>query len=687
MSTVPTALLLLIAAGCLLAVSGTPGLLLHWRSIWGPRIAVVLVVLASLIGLAGAILFLLGPGGRTAPSAGPAVVTGTWIDAHYLVLPQPLAGLDTRLRLDALSAFFAVPVFLIGGLGAVFGSSYWSPRRHPRHGRRLRFCYGLLLASLLFVLLAHGGLSFLIAWEGMTIAIFFLVTTEEEDAAAREAGWLYLLYSHLALLCLVALFLLEQRMTGELALAVVPASAAPPLRAAFFVLALVGFGIKAGAMPLHSWLPAAHAAAPSHVSALMSGVAIKIGVYGVVRACGLIEAPPTSWGVALLVLGSISAFFGVVLALAQHDLKRLLAYHSIENIGIMLLGLGFAMIGRSLHRPEWVLLGIAGCLLHVWNHSLFKSLLFFGAGAVTQAIGTRDLERTGGLAKRMPLTAAAFLIGSIAICGLPPLNGFVSELLLYIGFVRAAASPEGWWAALAAPVLASTGALAVACFVKVYGVVFLGTPRTRAAGEAREATPAMIAPMAALALACAFVGLAPGTTAVALERAAAAWARAPIAGRTLATLAPFGWISGVGAVLVAAVVALAAPMLRVYRRARRRQPELPTWDCGYAAASPRLQYTASSFAQIITMHFGWVLAPRVERPRIEGAFPRPTHFHTVIGDSVLDRLLEPAARRAQRWSASVRALPQGQTQRYILYIVAVVLPLLVWALAGTGGAR
>jgi hydrogenase-4 component B len=388
----------------------------------------------------------------------------------------------------------------------------------------------------------------------------------------------------------------------------------------------------------------------------------------------------------LLVLGSASAFFGVVFALSQHDLKRLLAYHSIENVGIMLLGLGLAMTGRSLGRPDWVLLGIAGCLLHVWNHALFKSLLFFGAGAVTQAIGTRDLERMGGLAKRMPATAALFLVGSIAICGLPPLNGFVSELFLYLGLISAAMSPDASWAALPAPVLAATGALAVACFVKVYGIAFLGTPRSPEAGAAREAPPPMIAPMAILAAACVVLGLAPGLAARALERAAAAWNGGPLAGASLGTLAPLGWISAAAVALVVTTAAAWAPMAALYRRARRRQPDLPTWDCGFAASTPRLQYTASSFAQIITSHFGWALRPRVERPRVEGLFPEPARFSTEVGDSVLDRLLLPAARRAQSWSATVRALPQGQLQRYILYIVAVVLPLLVWALAGGGGS-
>jgi formate hydrogenlyase subunit 3/multisubunit Na+/H+ antiporter MnhD subunit len=659
------AVLALIGACALLAASGVPGLFLGWRSTWGPRIATALVLAGSLLGLAGGVLALLR-GGRA-----PAVL-----------FEGPVA-----LSADALSGLFALPVFLVGGLGSVYGAAYWSPRHHPRNGRRLRLCYGLLLASLAFITLSRGAIPFLVAWEAMALTNFFLVTTEEEEPAVRRAGWLYLLYSHVTILGLFVLFVLEERVHGELALGEIAAGAPPMLRVAIFAVALVAFGVKAGAMPLHSWLPDAHASAPSHVSALMSGVVIKMGVYGLVRVSGLFDAPPLAWGVVVLVIGSLSAFFGVLFALAQHDIKRLLAYHSIENIGIMLLGLGLAMVGRSTGRLEWVALGLAGCLLHVWNHALFKSLLFLGAGAVVHATGTRDLERTGGLAHRMPATAALFLLGAVAICGLPPLNGFVSELLVYLGLARAAVAPDAAWAALPAPALAATGALAVACFAKVFGVVFLGTPRTKAAAAAREAPRLMVGPMVVLAAACAALGLAPGAVAPALDGAVAVWIGRELPDASLASLAPFGWVSGAGVALVLATAALGAAILPVCRRARRRQPDLPTWDCGYAASSPRLQYTASSFAEIVTSRFGWALRPEVDEARVEGLFPARTSFHSRVEDAVLDRLLAPLSRRALRVSALLRAAPQGQLQRYILYIVAVLVPVLAWAFLGGGAAR
>jgi hydrogenase-4 component B len=661
-------LLLLAGAAALLALSGVPGLFLGWRSAWGQRLATAFVALAALVGLAGGVLLL----------AGRAAVA--------LTFASPLPGRIAALGADALTGWFALPVLVVGVLGSLYGTAYWAPRRHPRHGRRLRFCYGLLLGSLLLVLLARDGATFLIAWEAMALANFFLITTEEDDAGVRRAGWIYLLYSHLSVLLLFAFFVLQEQFGGGFGFGALPASAPALGRALAAAAALAGFGLKAGVMPLHSWLPGAHGSAPSHVSAVMSGVVLKMGIYGLLRASAPASGAPLSWGGVVLALGAASAFLGVVFALSQHDLKRLLAYHSIENIGIILLGLGLALVGRALDRPEWVLLGMAGCLLHVWNHALFKSLLFLGAGAVVHATGTRDVERLGGLARRMPATAALFTLGSVAICGLPPLNGFVSELLVFLGLVRAAIGPTAAWAALPAPVLAATGALAVACFVKVVGIVFLGHSRTREAEAAREAPAAMLLPMAALATACVAIGVAPALAAPALERATAVWAGPATAGARLAVLAPLGWISTAALALAGATALVALALLPAWRRARRRQPELPTWDCGYAAGSPRLQYTASSFAQPITAMFAWLLRPHRHEPRIRGLFPVRTSFHAEVEDTVLERVLEPGSALSLRLSARLRAAPRGQLQRYIVYILAALVPLLIWAVVGAGTA-
>lgn len=664
MMTTSGALTGLVLAGSGLAASGLPGVVLPRRSALADRIAAAVIVLASVTGLVAAVAVL---------AAG---------DAAGAALGATVLGCSAELGVDALTAWFAVPVFVVGGLAATYALGYWPAPRRPRNVRRLRACFGALLGSMVFILLARDAVSFLVAWEAMALTNFVVVSTEERLPAVRRAGWLYLLYSHVTILALFAFFTLERQAAGSTRLADLPAALASPFGTALFVLALVAFGVKAGMMPLHSWLPAAHASAPSHVSAVMSGVVIKLGIYGLLRVTGAALRPPLGFGVAVLALGAVSAFFGVLFALSQHDLKRLLAFHSIENIGIMLLGLGLALVGRATGQGEWVVLGLAGCLFHVWNHALFKSLLFLGAGSVVHATGTREVEALGGLARRMPWTAALFLAGAVAICGLPPGNGFVSELFVYLGLVRAATAHGTAWVALAAPVLAATGALAVACFVKVVGVVFSGTPRTPRAAAAHESPAVMLAPMAVLAAACGLLGLLPVLAAPALERATRAWSGGPVEAPPLAALVPFAWLGGLAAALVAGIVLLLLGLRPAWRRARAGRPGVPTWDCGYAAASPRLQYTGSSFAEFVTSRFGWALRPEVERARIRGHFPAPAHFATHVEDTVLDRFLRPGTGAAVAAAAWFRALPRGQLQRYIVYVLAALLPLLVWAMWG-----
>ncbi|HSF03349.1 MAG TPA: proton-conducting transporter membrane subunit, partial [Solirubrobacterales bacterium] len=327
-------------------------------------------------------------------------------------------------------------------------------------------------------------------------------------------------------LTLFALFGVWQATTGSLDIGPIASGSIAPGRAdTIFMLALIGFGLKAGLYPLQFWLPSAHAQAPSHVSALLSGVLIKMGVYGVVRFVSLLPDPPLWWGVTILALGGVSGVLGVAFALGQHDLKRLLAYHSIENIGIIFIGIGLALLGRATGRAEWVVLGLGGALLHVWNHGLFKSLLFLAAGSAIRAAHTREIDHLGGLARRMPMTSLAFLIGSAAICGLPPLNGFISELWIFLGLFRAGIA-RGWESAAPIaliPVLALIGGLALICFVKVFGVVFLGEPRHEHAAAATESPRGMLWPMAPLAGACLWIGVFPATIAPWLDSACGCW--------------------------------------------------------------------------------------------------------------------------------------------------------------------
>ena len=648
---------LILLALALAALSGVPGLCLARSSAWGERSAAAVMALAAAAGLVGATAGLCGGG------------------AQASFFPWPAAG-DAVVGLDPLSAFFLVPVFLMGGLGPIYGLGYWPQRLHPGNGRKLRLFWGLMVAGMALLIISRHALAFLLGWEFMALSAFFLVATEDHRPESRQAGWIYLIATHVGTLSLFALFALWRHATGSYLLQPAGREALSlGLLNLLFFLSLLGFGLKAGLLPLHFWLPGAHANAPCHVSAMLSGVVLKTGIYGLVRWLSLLPDPPAAWGGLILVLGALSGLLGVLFAIAQHDLKRLLAYHSVENIGIILMGLGVALLGRTAHSPEWVALGMAGCLLHVWNHSLFKSLLFLCAGAVVHAAHTRQIDRLGGLAKSMPSTAAYFLIGAVAICGLPPLNGFVSEWLVYLGLFQSALAPasNGLSAMVGVPALAMIGALAVACFVKVYGTVFLGEPRTPGARSAREAPLAMRLPMAALAACCVLIGVAPLLVAPALDAATACWlAGTGLQPAPLGSTAPLGMISVLALSLIAGTVGLGLWVTRLSGAQRRG----PTWDCGYAQPTSRMQYTAGSFAQTIVLLFGRVLRPHGRAPRVTRLFPSPSHTHSHVDDAVLDRVLLPAGRRIEAGLVWLHHLQRGLTQHYVLYILLTLLAFL-----------
>jgi hydrogenase-4 component B len=656
---------LVLMAIALLSLSGFPGLFASRTSAVGERVAVGMVVVGAIGGLTGTFLAVFAQ------------------KPPHLELPWQIPGGAIVLEVDGISALFLMPTFLISALGSVYGLEYWAQAKHAENGRKLRVFYGLLAAGLCSLLIARNTILFLAGWEIMALAAFFALTTEDHDPAVRESGFVYLVATRLSTLCLFALFALLHAVQGTFAFTAPALDATTPQATAMFLLALVGFGLKAGLMPLHVWLPGAHANAPSHVSALMSGVLIKMGVYGLVRVCSFFVHPPVWWGVVLVVLGAVSGVFGVVFAIAQHDIKRLLAYHSVENIGIIVMGLGFAVLGRAVGEPSLLVLGLAGALLHVWNHGLFKALLFLGAGSVVHATGTREMDRLGGLAKVMPKTTLGFVIGAAAICGLPPLNGFVSELFIYLGMFQSVLhrdSAVSMAGAFGAPALALIGALALTCFVKVVGVVFLGEPRTQAAREAHEAGAAMSVPMGVLGLLCATIGLAPVLVVPFLERATEAFApEFSHAGQglpALAPLAPLALVSVAGVVLLALIGAGSA--LLGARMKRSPQGTSNTWDCGYAAPSPTMQYTASSFADMVVRLFGWALRSRVHAPRIKELFAPVAHFKSHTPEVVLDLLVVPAARTLRRIFHWFRWLQRGQVHLYLLYVVATLVLLMFW---------
>ena len=588
------------------------------------------------------------------------------------------------IELDPLSAWFLVPTLLLSALCAIYGIGYLRAQADRPLGS-FWFFYCLLVLGMMVVLLARNAVLFLYAWELMAVASFFLVTFEHEHESVRAAGWIYLVATHFGTAFLLVFFILAGRETDSLDFTVWAAQGihTQGLAGLLFLLATIGFGTKAGFMPFHVWLPEAHPAAPSPVSALMSGVMIKTGIYGLLRAFTFLGTPPLWWGWLYIGIGLTSGVLGVLFALAQHDLKRLLAYHSVENIGIIALGMGVGLLGMNLDSPLLAALGFGGALLHVLNHALFKGLLFLGAGAVAQGAGTREMDRLGGLLKSMPWTGMTFLIGAAAICGLPPLNGFVSEFLIFLGALKGGISTA---AATAVPLLALIaglgliGGLAAACFTKAFGIVFLGEPRTRPTA-AREAGWAMRLPMLALAAGCVLIGLfAPAIVGTLPPVLGNVTGQTPEAAREnlAAAIGPLAFAVAGSLAFLALVLALI--VLRRALLSGRRVESGPTWGCGYARPTARMQYTASSFAQPFTHLFRWLLGARAKITAPPGYFPAQAALHTETPDLCHTNLYQPGFLKMNWAIAKLRWMQQGHVQLYVLYIALTLIALLAWKL-------
>jgi hydrogenase-4 component B len=583
--------------------------------------------------------------------------------------------------IDLLSASFVLVVLGPGLASAWYGLRALRADADTRPAARLLF--GLELAALALVVTARAVVPFLIAWEVMAVLAYFLIMHEHDRAEVRRAGLVYLVATHAGTLALLALFASWPGAGGALTFDALASRAAllPAGGALVLSLALLGFGLKAGLVPLHFWLPEAHAAAPSHVSALLSGVVIKMGIYGLFRVVSLVGVLPAWWGWLVLIIGILSGVLGVLWALAQHDIKRLLAYHSVENIGIILMGLGVGALGTAYRIPLVATLGYAGAILHTFNHALFKSLLFLGAGAAYHATGTRDLDRLGGLARRMPLTWITFLIGSAAIVGLPPLNGFVSEWVVYQALLSGGMMGAGGSAPIQLTLvgivgLALVGGLALACFAKVCGIAFLGLPRSAEAARGHEVAPGMVGPMLVLAAACVAIGLAPALVVQPALAVGAAVAGLGVESVGSAVPAALGRI----ALLSMTLVALLALGHLLWAGVRRRRPVSrgETWGCGYAHPNPRMQYTASSFAAPLLAVYGPLAGIRETRS--------PGAFASHARELVLDGAILPAwtAVRGVLWR--LRPIQQGRLWVYLLYVIAVLLVLLLY-LAGLVGAQ
>lgn len=654
-----TCFLLLSLAVAFQALSGLP-LLLRKGSGAAQRLSASLMLAGSLAGCAGALWNLLHPASLS-----------------YLIASGLPFG-PAEVGVDPLSALFLLPVFIVTGCSAVYGVGYWPAAKHPSNVGKLTFFLGILAAALTTLLLARNTVLFLIAWEVMALAAYFALTTEDEKPEVRDAGILYLITAHIGALALIAMFSLLQGATGSY---LFPApgtlSAQTAIATGIFVTALIGFGLKAGVMPLHVWLPSAHANAPSHISAILSGVVLKTGIYGMVRIFSAFTDLPIWWGCTVLLLGVVSGVIGVAFAIGQHDLKRLLAYHSIENIGIIMMGLGAALVGQSQNNPALVVLGLGGALLHVMNHATFKALLFLAAGSVIHATGTRQIDLMGGVGRRLPFSSLFFLVGAVAISGLPPLNGFVSELMVYLGFfssIRSSHGIAGAIPALAAPALALIGALAVACFVKVYGIAFLGTPRSAGHAGGQEAPAVMLWPMALLCMLCVLIGVVPAVIGLPLNSAIISY-QSSLSSQGIANLVPLGVLSILGLSLLALVALIALFLLR---RARKLPHAVSsTWGCGYLQPTSRMQYSASSFADMLVTLFRGVLRPELHRKEVEGLFPVPGRLESHVPETVLERIYLPLLEYLYLKTAPVRRLQHGKLNIYIFYSFITVVLLLV----------
>ncbi|WP_322515838.1 hydrogenase 4 subunit B [Rhodopseudomonas palustris] len=615
----------------------------------------------------------------------------TWLLLHAdaaaeRTLPIGLPWLGAHLRLDALAAFFLVVVNLGGTLASLYALGYG---RHEHAPHRVLPFYPAFLAGMNMVVLAADAFSYLLSWEFMSLASWALVMTHHRDPANRRAGYVYLLMASFGTLALLLAFGLLAGAAGNYDFAAIRAAQhAPWIATLVLILLLFGAGSKAGLVPLHVWLPLAHPAAPSHVSALMSGVMTKVAVYGFIRVVfDLLGTPDWSTSGIVLALGGITAALGILYALMEKDLKRLLAYSTIENVGIIFVSLGLALAFQANHQPLPAALAFTAALFHVLNHSLFKSLLFFGAGAVLSATGERDMDKLGGLIHRMPFTSVVFLIGSIAISALPPFNGFVSEWLIFQAVLQSPQLPQ-WGLKILVPavggLMALAAALAAACFVKAYGVTFLGRPRGPATLAAKEVDRFSLAAMAILAALCLLAGVLPGMVMDALAPIAT-----EILGSRLAPQSGMAWLSIVpiaqshssyNGLLVAVFIAVSASLsfvaIRLFSSGAVRRG--PAWGCGFTDPAPLAQYSAAGFAQPIRRVFGTLIF----RARDHVTMPppgdtAPARLRIELHDQIWERIYAPLAGGIMAASVRLDRMQLLTIRGYLSLVFATLVTLLL----------
>lgn len=617
------------------------------------------------------------------------LLAGTFLISGHapqvMTLPLGLPDLPFHVRLDALSAFFLLILGLAGAGISTFAAGYFRSGEGTAPGL-LGLHYHVFLASMAVVMLADDAYLFMVAWETMALASYFLVTSQHRIPEIRRAGFLYLLMAHIGAVCILLSFGVMQGGSWQFTFdAMRSASLAPFWASVAFTLALLGFGAKAGLVPMHVWLPEAHPAAPSPVSAMMSGLMLKTAIYGMLRITfDLLHVQFWQWGVAVLALGLFSALFGAIFAGVQTDMKRLLAYSSIENVGLIFTGIGLSILFAASDLRLFAALALAAALIHALNHSLFKSMLFLATGSVLHATRQRSLGKLGGLIRFMPWVAALALIGTLAIAGLPPLNGFVSEWLLLQSFLYTPRLPHAFinmLIPLGAASLALTVALAAYVMVKFYGVIFLGQPRETSLAQAHDANWLERLGLGWLAAGCIAIGVQPQ-----LALHAAGKSTGMLVGQTIAPdpsvwrIAPIapeqasysGWIF-LAVILCTVAVTFLAVRLLAHGRIRRTAP----WDCGYPWQTSRMQDTAEGFGQPIRHMFGTFFRMERELPAPTDLAPR---YRVHIEDRFWRTLYQPIAAAVQRLADAVSFLQGGRLAIYLLFSFLTLLGLLVFVL-------
>lgn len=600
---------------------------------------------------------------------------------------KPIPDSIPAFVIDRLTAFFIVVINITVLVGLLYSKGYLKQYYATKNSLRFSihyFSYLWLYLSMLMVVMIRTGLSFLIVWEIMALSSFLLVIFDAEDTSVMKTGISYLIQMHAGMFFLLIAFLITGKETGEMSFDSLAVYFSGHSNILLFVLFFIGFGIKAGFIPLHTWLPQAHPAAPSHVSGVMSGVMIKMGIYGILRVLMSVQHDLITIGLIILAVSVLSGIMGVMMAIVQHDLKRLLAYHSIENIGIIGIGTGLGIIGIGTGNNVLSLLGLGGALLHVFNHSLFKSLLFFNAGSVYNATHTRNTELLGGLMKKMPYTSVLFLIGSLAICGLPPFNGFISEFLIYSGMFKSLTS-SGLYLSIvilgSIVALALIGGLAIFCFTKAFGIAFLGESRSEKASKAAEVENSMIWPQFITVALIVMIGLASPLFVNPVFKIITTTFNLPDTG--LLTTSFIDNLKGIS--IASGVFVVSVVLLLIYRSYHLSSKIVgcgPTWGCGYTAPSPKQQYTSTSYAY----NFNHLAKPVLQTRKLmdeigeEEIFPRHRSFRSESEDVYKKYLIDKPVDLVSGLLKRIAVMQTGRIQDYILYafIFMLIVLILTW---------